>query len=68
MTDNGNPRDRGYWLVAELAKAAGVSGGRVRQLLIRGKELQGNKAGQVWTIPYDTGVQWLASRSQIDTS
>lgn len=61
--DNGNPRDRGYWLVAELAEEAGLSGARVRQILIVGRELRGNKAGQVWTIPYAEGERWLKHRT-----
>ena len=68
MTDiEATAKERGYWLVAELADQAGVTTGRIRQVLLAGK-LQGDKAGQTWTIPYDTGVKWLASRSQIDTS
>jgi len=62
MTDNGTPKERGYWLVKELAQDAGVSGARIRQLLILGEELKGNKAGQVWTIPYHEGARWLKQR------
>lgn len=55
-------RARGYWLVAELKEAAGISGARIRQLLIA-KRIKGNKAGQVWTIPYLEGQRWLGQRN-----
>lgn len=61
-SDNDGPRDRGYWLVAELAEAARLSGARIRQLLLAGRELKGNKAGQVWTIAYQEGDRWLKQR------
>jgi len=63
MGDNTKPRDRGYWLVAELAKAAGLSGARIRQLLLGGT-IKGDKAGQVWTIPYSVGKRWLEDRER----
>jgi len=52
---------RGYWFAGELAELAGVTVGRVRQVLQSG-ELRGDKAGQTWLIPYDIGVTWLAKR------
>lgn len=62
MTDTQqSAKERGYWSVAELAETAGVTVGRIRQVLLAG-ELQGVKAGRAWLIPYDIGVTWLASR------
>jgi len=62
MTDTQQAaKDRGYWSVVELAEAAGVTVGRIRQVLGAG-ELQGVKAGRAWLIPYDIGVTWLAKR------
>jgi len=62
MTDNGTPKERGYWLVSELVEESGLTGARIRQLLILDKEIHGNKAGQVWTIPYREGARWLKQR------
>jgi hypothetical protein len=53
---------RGYWTVAGLAQVAGLSDARIRQLLL-GRELRGDKAGPVWTIPYREGLRWLEQRS-----
>jgi hypothetical protein len=53
---------RGYWTVVELAQMAGLSGARIRQLLLGGRELRGDKAGPVWTIPYREGLRWLEQR------
>jgi hypothetical protein len=63
MTTDKNPKARGYWLVAELAERAEVSGARVRQLLLN-QVIRGDKAGQVWTIPYHEGERWLADRER----
>ena len=41
--------DRG-WTVKELAAAVGLNPSRLRQLLIEGKELQGEKIGPIWFI------------------
>ena len=62
MTDDNTAKDRGYWLVAELAERAGITRTRVRQILLDGRKLHGDKAGQVWTIPYIEGVRWLDAR------
>ncbi len=62
VKDQRDARARGYWLVAELSDKAGLTGARIRQLLKERRELKGDKAGQVWTIPYNEGLRWLASR------
>jgi hypothetical protein len=54
-------KKRGYWTVSELARLAGLSSARIRQLLIAGR-VKGDKAGQVWTIPYQVGLRWLEQR------
>jgi hypothetical protein len=61
---NEEAQRRGYWTVAELAELSKLTGARIRQLLLDGKELRGHKAGQVWTIPYREGLRWLEQRSR----
>ena len=56
-------RQRGYWLLTELAEEAGLSTARLRQLLIAGK-LHAHEAGQVWTVSYAEGVRWLDEQRQ----
>jgi hypothetical protein len=56
-------KERGYWQTMELAEKAGVSDAWIRRQLLDGK-LRGDKAGQVWTIPYDEGKRWLDSRKK----
>jgi len=59
-------RKRGYWVVAELAELAGISRTRVRQLLLDGRQLHGDKAGQVWTVRLEEGLRWLDARQERD--
>jgi hypothetical protein len=56
-------RQRGYWLLTELAEEAGLSTSRLRQLLIAGK-LHAHEAGQVWTVGYAEGARWLGEQRQ----
>jgi len=62
MDNDHEIKARGYWLVIELADRARVSDARVRQLLLDGT-IRGDKAGQVWTIPYFEGKRWLEERA-----
>ena len=50
------------WTVTELAKAAGVSDARIRQLLIEGRDLKGRKAGTLWIIPDSEARRFLNDR------
>lgn len=52
----------------ELAKAAGVSAQRIRQILAKGNIQGAYKFGYTWVIPRAAADLWLASRSQIDNS
>lgn len=53
------------WTVSELAKAAGVTDSRIRQLLIEGKELKGRKGGGTfWIIPDGEARRWLRERGK----
>lgn len=48
------------WTVADLAAAAGVTTGRVRQLLRAGR-LRGQKVGGRWLVADADALGWLAS-------
>ena len=61
MSNTSNAKDRGYWLVKELAAEAGVTETRIRQLLLD-EQLPGDKAGQTWLVPYSAGQRWLEDR------
>ena len=52
------------WTVTELAREAGVTDSRVRQLLIENKSLKGRKAGTLWIIPDDEAKKWLRERRE----
>ena len=56
--------DKGFYTVKELAEMAGVTETRVRQLLLDGRELQGEKVGQVWIVRPDVARRWLESRGK----
>lgn len=53
--------EKRWWTVKELAKAARVSGARVRHELAL-KRLHGEKAGQTWVIPDVDAQRWLDER------
>ena len=53
---------RDLWTVKELAAAAGLSVGRLRQVLIAGTELRGEKIGATWAIRDAEARRWLAAR------
>ena len=53
-----------HYSVTELAELAGVTGARVRQLLIEGKELRGVKIGPNWAIEVGTARRWLEERKR----
>lgn len=55
-------RRRDLWTVKELAAAAGLSTGRLRQLLLAG-ELRGEKIGMTWAIRDGEAQRWLRSRT-----
>lgn len=54
------------WTVKELAEAASLTTARVRQLLAKGEELQGQKVGGqargVWLIRDSEARRWLSER------
>ena len=54
-------RDENAWTTTELAKAAGISRPRVRQLLLRG-QLEGYKLARDWRIPDEEARRYLAER------
>jgi excisionase family DNA binding protein len=49
------------WTVKELAAAAGLTVGRLRQLLLAG-ELRGEKIGTTWAIRDSEARRWLSTR------
>ena len=51
-----------YWTAKELAKAAGVTSARVRQILIEGRKMRGQKAGPVWVVSDREARRWLKAR------
>jgi hypothetical protein len=55
-------KDRGYWLVTELAEVSGLTKERVRQILSEKRVLRGDKVGQVWIVPFVEGERWLEQR------
>ena len=54
---------REWWTLTQLGKAAGISGARVRQLLMAG-ELRGVKIGGHWLIRDNEAQRWLAMRRE----
>lgn len=52
----------GYWTVAELAAASGLTLGRIRQLLRAGEELRGVNKGRVWLVRDADARAWLDAR------
>jgi len=49
-----------FWTVSDLAAAADVTTGRIRQLL-RGGRLEGVKVGGRWLVPDEAARRWLTS-------
>ncbi len=56
-------KPREWWTVSELARAARVSVGYIRQLLLRGK-LRGEKFGPIWRISDREARRWLQERRE----
>jgi hypothetical protein len=54
---------REVWTVKQLAEAAGVTTARVRQLLIDGRGLRGQKVAGVWLVRDAEARRWLRERS-----
>ena len=57
-------RESTGWTVTELAKEAGVTDSRIRQLLIEDKYLHGRKAGGWWLISDNEAKRFLDDRKQ----
>jgi len=57
-------RDKLFYTVRDLAERAGVTETRIRQLLLDGRDLQGEKVGQNWIIRPDVARRWLESRGR----
>ena len=55
----------GFWTVKELAVASGLTPARIRQLLIAGRELRGEKVGRDWMIRDAEARRWLAERETL---
>jgi hypothetical protein len=53
--------DKTFWTVPELAKVAGVTDARIRQLLLGGR-LAGFKHGPMWVITNHEAQRYLKSR------
>ena len=62
MMSETKARYKTEWTASELAKAAGVSTARIRQLLIKSKELRGRKVGYMWVVSDSEAQRWLARR------
>ena len=60
MTDDKKGKTR--WTTNDLANAAGVDPARIRQLLIEGAELRGEKLGRDWLVTSAEAKRWLESR------
>jgi hypothetical protein len=54
-----------YWTTKELAKAAGLTDGRIRQLL-RAGEVQGVHIAGVWLVRDTEARRWLSQRTARD--
>jgi hypothetical protein len=52
------------WTVKDLAKAADLTGQRIRQLLAEGDELHGQKVAGAWLIRDSEARRWLKERRQ----
>ena len=50
--------------VKQAAKIAGVTDGRIRQLLIEGKKLKGQKVGFQWVIKRSELDRWMKERGR----
>jgi phage pi2 protein 07 len=59
--ENQKNKQKTHWTTVDLAKKAGVSSARIRQLLLAG-ELHGDKAGPVWIIHHSEAERFLSNR------
>jgi excisionase family DNA binding protein len=50
--------------VKQAAKIAGVTDGRIRQLLIEGEKLKGQKVGFQWVLKRSELERWLKARER----
>jgi len=53
-----------HYTVNELAELAGVTPTRVRQILLEGQELKGEKHGFMWLISAAEAERWIKTRQK----